>query len=49
MGKRELIDYICELNASAKPDFLAEFSEEELTDYLDKLLELDLETVPCCC
>ena len=49
MGKRELIDYICELNASAKPEFLAEFSEEELTEYLDKLLELDLELIPSHC
>ena len=48
MGKRELIDYICEINRSAKPEFLAGFSEEELSDYLDHLLELNLEEAVVC-
>jgi len=43
MSKRELIDYICELNRSAKPEFLVNFSEEELNAYLEHLMELDLE------
>lgn len=43
MSKRELIDYICEINRSVKPEFLAEFSEEELNAYLEHLVELDLE------
>ena len=30
MSKRELIDCICEINKTAKPDFLAKFSEDEL-------------------
>lgn len=48
MSKRELIDCICEINRSAKPKFLASFSEEELKDYLENLLELDLEEVILC-
>lgn len=43
MTKRELIDAICEINRSAKPEFLASFSEEELQAYLEHLMELDLE------
>ncbi len=41
MNKRELIDCICEINKSAKPEFLAGFSEGELKDYLEHLMELD--------
>lgn len=43
MNKRELIDCICEINVSAKPEFLAGFSEEELSAYLEHLMELDLQ------
>ena len=49
MSKRELIDCICEINRTAKPEFLALFSEEELNDYLEHLMELDLETLEVCC
>lgn len=49
MSKRELIDYICEINRSAKTEFLATFSEEDLQSYLEHLLELDLEDLPVCC
>jgi len=48
MNKRELIDCIREINKSAKPEFLATFSEEELTEYLEHLMELDLEEVVLC-
>ncbi len=48
MSKRELIDCICEINRSARPEFLASFSEEELRDYLEHLMELDLEEVLVC-
>lgn len=48
MGKRELIDYICEINKGAKPDFLANFSEEELNAYLEHLMELDLKELAVC-
>jgi len=49
MSKRELIECICEINKSAKPEFLANFAEEELRKYLDHLMELDLEEVTVCC
>lgn len=48
MNKRELIDCICEINKSAKPGFLVDFSEEELKDYLEHLMELDLEELAVC-
>ena len=48
MSKRELIDCICEINKSAKPGFLANFSEEDLTIYLEHLMELDLEELVVC-
>ena len=48
MSKRELIDCICEINKSAKAEFLATFSEEELKDYLEHLMELDLEEILVC-
>jgi hypothetical protein len=48
MSKRELIDCICEINKSAKPDFLAKFAEDELKAYLEHLMELDLEELLVC-
>jgi len=48
MDKMELIDCICELNKGAKPEFLAEFSEEDLNAYLEHLMELDLEDLVVC-
>ena len=48
MSKRELIDCICEINRTAKPEFLAAFSEEELSDYLEHLMELDLSELAVC-
>ncbi len=49
MSKRELIDCICEINRSAKPEFLASFSEEDLSAYLDHLMELNLEELVVSC
>jgi len=49
MSKRELIDCICEINRSARPEFLAGFSEEDLNDYLEHLMDLDLEELVACC
>ena len=43
MSKRELIDCICEINKSAKTEFLAGFSREQLNEYLEHLMEVDLE------
>jgi hypothetical protein len=48
MSKRELIDCICEINRSAKPEFLAAFSEEDLSTYLEHLMELDLGELAVC-
>jgi hypothetical protein len=41
MTKRETIDQIVARNPSARPEFLAEFTPEELDDYLRQL-----ETLP---
>jgi hypothetical protein len=43
MSKRELIDHICEINKTARAEFLATFSEEELQNYLEHLRQLRLE------
>ena len=43
MSKRELIDCICEINKTAKAEFLAGFSEEDLNAYLEHLMDLNLE------
>ena len=48
MSKRELIDCIFEINKSAKPEFLAVFAEDELKNYLEHLMELDLEELLVC-
>ena len=49
MNKRELIDYICDINKTASPEFLSGFSEEDLKAYLEHLMELDLEKLTICC
>ncbi len=49
MSKRELIDCICEINKSAKPEFLATFTEDELNTYLEHLMELDVEALVVSC
>jgi hypothetical protein len=43
MSKKDLIDRICEINKTAKPEFLAKFSEEDLNAYLEHLAKLDLQ------
>ncbi len=48
MSKNELINYICEINRTAKTDFLEKFSEDELSKYLEHLLELDLQKLALC-
>ena len=48
MSKREIIDFILEINKGAKPEFLAQFSAEELDLYLEHLMELDLEEIALC-
>jgi len=48
MSKREIIDFILEINRGAKPEFLAQFSAEDLDLYLEHLMELDLEEIVLC-
>jgi hypothetical protein len=42
MNKKELIEGIRKINKSATPEFLASFSVEQLRDYLEHLLEVDV-------
>ena len=37
MTKTQIIDRIMDINSSAKPEFLAIFSQESLQEYLDHL------------
>lgn len=48
MSKREVIDYILEINRGAKAEFLAQFPKEELDLYLEHLMELDLKEIVLC-
>ena len=48
MSKRETIDFIMEINKSAKPEFLAQFPQDELDVYLEHLMELDMEEIALC-
>ncbi len=43
MTKRKLIEEIMRLNRSARAEFLATFSQEDLLDYLRQLKELSIE------
>lgn len=45
MSKAELIDFIMEINKTAKQDFLSSFTFDELDDYLENLLAIDLESL----
>jgi hypothetical protein len=45
MDKNELIACIREINKGATPEFLNNFSQQELTEYLERLMELDLADV----
>jgi len=50
VSKREIIDFICQINRSARPDFLAHFPISELSKYLDHLMEIEtkeLELIEC--
>lgn len=48
MSKREIIDLILQLNTTAKPEFLAKFSVDDLDMYLDHLMEVDVEDMTLC-
>ena len=49
MSKSELIDCICQINKTARAEFLSTFSEEDLKTYLEHLMELDLDELSVCC
>ena len=49
MSKTELIGCICEINKTASEEFLDKFSEEQLNEYLEHLMELDLEELVVTC
>jgi hypothetical protein len=49
MSKSELIDCICQINRTARAEFLSTFSEEDLKTYLEHLMELDLDELSVCC
>jgi len=48
MSKHELIECILEINKTAKPEFLDQFSVEDLDLYLEHLIEVDIEGVRLC-
>ena len=41
MSKTELIDAVRELNTTASKEFLSQFNERQLQEYIDQLLEVD--------
>ena len=45
MNKSELIDQIRKINRGASREFLSEFSERELNDYVRQLGDLDSQRV----
>ena len=46
MSKKELIQHICQLDKSAKPELLVNFSPAELYDYLCYLTDLKSKKLP---
>lgn len=43
MDKSELIETVRELNSTATVEFLSQFSERQLQEYIDHLLEMPVE------
>jgi hypothetical protein len=48
MSKIEIIELIREINTTATADFLASFSADQLDEYLENLLKIDLEAMAIC-
>ncbi len=48
MSKVELIEYIREINKSASPEFLEMFDEQDLSEYLENLMKLNLKELAVC-
>jgi hypothetical protein len=49
VDKIELIERIREINKTAKPEFLAKFSEKELRAYLEHLMRANLQAAAVSC
>lgn len=48
MSKYEIIDCIMGINKTAKQEFLDQFTTEDLDQYLEHLMEVDLEEIALC-
>ena len=48
MSKREIIDFILDINRGARAEFLAQFSADELDKYLRNLMDVDTEEMAVC-
>lgn len=48
MSKYQIIDCIMEINKTAKQDFLDQFTAEDLDQYLEHLMQVDLEEIALC-
>ena len=48
MSKYEIIDCIMGINKTARQEFLDQFSTEDLDQYLEHLMEVDLEEIALC-
>ena len=48
MSKYEIIDCIMGINTTAKQEFLEQFTVEDLDQYLEHLMAVDLEEIALC-
>lgn len=48
MSKFEIIEHIRKINATARPDFLSSFSDDDLLAYLHQLQEVERDQVQRC-
>ena len=48
MSKYEIIDCIMTINKTARQDFLDQFTTEDLDQYLEHLMQVDLEEIALC-
>ena len=48
MNKFELIEAVRELNSTASVEFLSQFSSEQLQEYVDHLLDVDMKNLTAC-
>lgn len=48
MSKYQIIDCIMEINKTARQDFLDQFTAEDLDQYLEHLMQVDLEEIALC-